>query len=251
MSLAYFPMYPDDFEADTAHLTLAEDGAYNRLLRLCWRTPSCSIPTDMEWIYRRMRAANDADKAVIDTVLSEFFTVEKGRFFNARLLREHNASVSRHDAAVKNGKKGGRPPKSLKNNDKDESSGLANQKLKKANQNHNQNHIEKEDTNVSSQKIASRFDEFWAVYPHRGGAKRGKKPSQAKYAKAVKSGVTEQALIDGARRYCMDRQVIDGFAKDPATWLHNECWNDDIQRSIKLASTKASFGAFGHIPEVG
>jgi uncharacterized protein YdaU (DUF1376 family) len=31
MSLPYFPMYPTDFEAKTSHLTLAEDGAYNRL----------------------------------------------------------------------------------------------------------------------------------------------------------------------------------------------------------------------------
>ena len=100
-------------------------------------------------------------------------------------------------------------------------------------------------------KRDSRFDEFWAVYPHRGGAKRGKKSAQAKYEKALRSGVTEQALIDAARRYGMDRQVIDGFAKDPATWLHNECWNDDIQRSIKIASSQTSFGAFGHIPEVG
>ncbi|MCP5097247.1 MAG: YdaU family protein, partial [Chloroflexi bacterium] len=36
MSLPYFPMYPTDFEADTSHLTLEEDGAYNRLLRLMW-----------------------------------------------------------------------------------------------------------------------------------------------------------------------------------------------------------------------
>ena len=32
--LPYFPLYPTDFEADTSHLTLEEDGAYNRLLRL-------------------------------------------------------------------------------------------------------------------------------------------------------------------------------------------------------------------------
>jgi uncharacterized protein YdaU (DUF1376 family) len=53
MSLPYFPMYPSDFEAKTSHLTLLEDGAYNRLLRLCWMTPGCSIPADEAWIMRR------------------------------------------------------------------------------------------------------------------------------------------------------------------------------------------------------
>ena len=33
MALPYFPYYVDDYEADTAHLTIAEDGAYIRLLR--------------------------------------------------------------------------------------------------------------------------------------------------------------------------------------------------------------------------
>lgn len=35
MGLPYFPLYVDDYEADTPHLTLEEDGAFSRLLRLC------------------------------------------------------------------------------------------------------------------------------------------------------------------------------------------------------------------------
>ena len=65
MSLPYFPMYPSDFEAKTSHLTLEEDGAYNRLLRLCWMTPGASIPDDDAWIMRRMRV----DQATFDRVV--------------------------------------------------------------------------------------------------------------------------------------------------------------------------------------
>lgn len=83
MSLPYFPLYPTDFEADTSHLTLAEDGAYNRLMRLCWMTPGCSLPDDDAWIYRRMRAHCDADKEAISNVLSEFFDRENGRVFSS------------------------------------------------------------------------------------------------------------------------------------------------------------------------
>lgn len=117
MSLSYFPLFPDDFEADTAHLTLAEDGAYNRLLRLCWRTPGCSIPADREWIYRRMRASSDEDRRVIDVVIEEFFIETKQRLSNARLMREFLDASEKHERRKNAGKKGGlsKPLKTKKN----------------------------------------------------------------------------------------------------------------------------------------
>jgi uncharacterized protein YdaU (DUF1376 family) len=115
MSLSYFPMFADDFEADTAHLTLAEDGAYNRLLRLCWRTPGCSLPADQAWIYRKARALTDSDKATVDLILDEFFVIEKGRFHNPRLTKEWLAANDAHERRVKAGRKGG-AAKSLKTN---------------------------------------------------------------------------------------------------------------------------------------
>jgi len=108
MSLSYFPLYADDFEADTAHLTLAEDGAYNRLLRLCWRTPGCSIPAEKGWIYRRLRCLTDEDRAVVDAVLDEFFIENKGRLSNARLSKEWLAANEAHEKRKKAGAKGGK-----------------------------------------------------------------------------------------------------------------------------------------------
>jgi uncharacterized protein YdaU (DUF1376 family) len=124
MSLAYFPLYPDDFEADTAHLTLAEDGAYNRLLRLCWRTPGCSLPVEREWIYRRMRAHSDDDRRVVDTVLEEFFTVSEGRLTNARIAREWTQANAAHKRRKFAGRKGG-SAKALKNNETEPSNATA------------------------------------------------------------------------------------------------------------------------------
>ena len=108
MSIPYFPMYPDDFEADTAHLTLAEDGAYNRLLRLQWRTPGCKLPADDAWIMRKMRAITDDDKAVVRIVLDEFFDTAGGKTFSNRLhlewLRANDAHARRVSAGAKGGK---------------------------------------------------------------------------------------------------------------------------------------------------
>jgi hypothetical protein len=74
----------------------------------------------------------------------------------------------------------------------------------------------------------TRFPEFWAAYPHRGGAKKGRKPSEAKYLAAIKAGASEQDIIDGARRSAQDRQVRAGFARDPTTWLGQCGWEDEI-----------------------
>jgi uncharacterized protein YdaU (DUF1376 family) len=116
VSLAYFPLYPDDFEADTAHLSLAEDGAFNRLLRLCWRTPGCSVPADRAWVYRRLRAHTEADQAIIETILTEFFREEDGRLSNARLTKEWLAANEAHTRRKSAGAKGGKA-KALKTND--------------------------------------------------------------------------------------------------------------------------------------
>jgi uncharacterized protein YdaU (DUF1376 family) len=72
----------------------------------------------------------------------------------------------------------------------------------------------------------TRFAEFWEVYPHRDG-KRGRKPAEAKYAAAVRRGVPEQTIIDGAIRARSDPRVIRGFARDPATWLNQMGWEDE------------------------
>lgn len=96
---------------------------------------------------------------------------------------------------------------------------------------------------------AARFGEFWEAYPHRGGTKRGRKVAEAKYLKAVADGTDEQLLIDAARRYVHDRQVMEGYAKNPETWLHQQCWNDEIERvQPKVIDGKPQNGALRVTP---
>lgn len=105
--LPSMPYYVDDFEADTPHLGLEEDGAYNRLLRLCWRSPECSIPDDPAWIQRRMRVDVDTYNRVVAPLLTEFFSRDKGRIWQKRQRQEYTyvtAMVSRRKEA---GAKGG------------------------------------------------------------------------------------------------------------------------------------------------
>jgi hypothetical protein len=96
--------------------------------------------------------------------------------------------------------------------------------------------IRNRDTNVSLALIApeqppDRFSEFWQQYPHRNGAKKGKAVAVKAWAKALRSGATADSIIAGAMRYATDKQVIEGYAKDPATWLNQQGWQDDIEQS--------------------
>jgi len=155
MSLPYFRMYPTDYEADTAHLTLLEDGVYSRLLRLCWLTPGCSLPDDEAWILRRLRARTNDEIEATRTVLGEFFRRNRGRLHCPRLSREYADAKARHDRARRNGEKGGRPAKALKDKEASESHSLTNQ---------NQNHtVEASASTSRPRKRGTRLPESWVL----------------------------------------------------------------------------------------
>ena len=115
--LPSMPLFIDDFEADTAHLTLEEDGVYNRLLRLCWRQSSCSIPDDPVWITRHMRVDEATFERVVAPILKEFFKRRKGRLYSPRQAREFKWVKNKSHRRREAGKKGGRA-KARKNNEK-------------------------------------------------------------------------------------------------------------------------------------
>lgn len=73
-----------------------------------------------------------------------------------------------------------------------------------------------------------RFVEFWESYPHRNGAKKGKQPALERYRRAVKAGVAEAAIIEGALAAHRHPDVVRGFARDPATWLNQRGWEDEV-----------------------
>lgn len=74
-----------------------------------------------------------------------------------------------------------------------------------------------------------RFQDFWDQYPHRNGAKKGKEAARKRWQAAIKARASPDQIIAGAMRYASDRQVIQGYAKDPATWLNQKGWEDDVE----------------------
>lgn len=250
MSMPYMPLYVDDYEAATAHLTLMEDGVYTRLLRLCWRSPGCKLPDDEAWIMRKLRAANDAERDAVRSVLAEFFITQRGKIFSKRLSKVHEQSSDVHRKRSEAGKVGA-ARKYMKTNETSTSKAIAEPEVCYSNGIAELKQPKPKPKPYISSAPAARFEEFWQAYPHRNGSKKGRKVAEAKYEKAVASGVEEQALIDAAIRYGKDRQVLDGYAKNPETWLNQGAWSDEVEVAKPKAVTPSNpnYGDMRHIKD--
>lgn len=215
MSLPYFPMFPSDFEAKTSHLTLEEDGAYNRLLRLMWMTNGCSLPDDDAWIMRRMRVDKDTYDRVVLVVIEEFCERRNGRVSNARLTKVFTESADKHKKRVLAGSKGGKA-KALNNNNNHSSNAKAKPKQPEPEPEPNI-----EDTNVSLQ-VAPANDTSSAVSRYNDAAAKAGWPQVQKMtpnrSKQLRARLKECDGMDGweiALRKAFDSDFCRGRTSKP------------------------------------
>lgn len=102
----YYERHLGDYARDAGHLTMLEHGAYTLLLDRCYTTEG-GIPADQA--HRICRARTREERAAVDTVLAEFFTLADGCWVNGRASREVTKMQAKVKAAQENGKRGGRP----------------------------------------------------------------------------------------------------------------------------------------------
>jgi uncharacterized protein YdaU (DUF1376 family) len=230
LSLPYFNLYPTDFEAKTSHLTLEEDGAYNRLLRLCWMMPGCSIPDDNAWIMRRMRVDQDTFERVVLVVIQEFFTSKNGRLSNDRMNRELALSTERHSKRVSAGKKGG-TAKALKSLAAASSNAKA---MLYQPEPEPEPDIREEDTNVSS--VVSMPDGSADCLAHfNATADRVGWPQVQKFSKPRRAALSQRIKdVGGVENWC---EAIDRAAQSPLlTGQTGNGWKADFDWLAKPAN---------------
>jgi uncharacterized protein YdaU (DUF1376 family) len=92
------------YDRKTAHLSLAQDGAYRRLLSHYYRTRK-PLPANAEILLRVCRAFDDTEKAAVMLVVEEFFTLEDDGYHNRRadeeLEKQAQVSEKRREAGRK------------------------------------------------------------------------------------------------------------------------------------------------------
>lgn len=106
----FYKRYTGDYARDTVHLTMIEDGAYNRLIDFYYSTEK-PLPSDRKAVYRIARATDKAEQKAVDNVLSQFFQNESDGHHHKRIDAEIEKAKPKADANRENGKKGGRPSK--------------------------------------------------------------------------------------------------------------------------------------------
>lgn len=107
----YYERHIGDYVRDTAHLTMLEHGAYTLLMDRYYATEA-GIPADQA--HRLARARTREEKAAVDAVLQEFFTLTDGVWTKRRIEQEIEKAQAKINAAKENGRKGGRPRKTRK-----------------------------------------------------------------------------------------------------------------------------------------
>jgi len=113
--LNYYKRHLGDYARDTAHLSMAEDGAYNRLLDFYYAAER-PLPLERAEIYRRVRARGKQDQAAVDAVLADFFNLKDDGWHHKRCDEEIAAMMEKAQTNRENGKGGGRPKKKPNNN---------------------------------------------------------------------------------------------------------------------------------------
>jgi len=109
MSRPSVQWYVKDFIMGTSMMSLAELGAYTRLLFLAWdQEPCATLPDDEEKIRRMANADKDEWKQIREAVMEKFpkSSQFKGRRINNRLREQFDEVEEYADKMSERGKKG-------------------------------------------------------------------------------------------------------------------------------------------------
>lgn len=106
----YYEHHIGDYDANTAHLTWAEDMAYTRLMRLYYRKEA-PIPASVNDACRLVRAVAKDQKQAVESVLREFFELRDDGWHQVRCDSEISVYQKKVEHNQRVGKLGGRPRK--------------------------------------------------------------------------------------------------------------------------------------------
>lgn len=210
----YYSFHIGDYIKQTVHLTPMEDICYRRLIDMYYETEQ-PIPKETDRVSRRLRL----DTELVDSVLSEFFTLTEKGWVNERCEAEISAYHVKADTARSNGKLGGRPKKTQPVIDRNptESGSKANQEPITNNQYINP---------TSPAKPDDGFEEFWKAYPKR----KARGAATKAWSKVKSKAETLQAILKALawQRTSPDWTKDGGqFIPYPASYLNAQGWLDE------------------------
>ena len=241
----WYPEYPGDYARKTGHLSMSQHGAY-LLLRQHYYSTGRPLPTNVTSLYRICGALEDAEKADVNAIIAEFFTLEADGYHNSRcdeeIAKRGDIRKKRQAAVAARADRQGKKPATIEPTfvttptptptveEREGKPSLAHPP-------------------VGEGAKPDKFGKFWDAYPHRGGLKKGRAVAEKRFAAAVKRGTPPDTIIAGAKAAHEHPDVIRGFARDPSTWLNQEGWRDEFGSSGGSSGSSGYWTSMGYIPE--
>ncbi len=235
MSAPYMPLFVADYLADTAHLTVAEHGAYLLLVMNYWQRGK-PLPADDKKLARIARMSDAEWQDARDT-LAEFFIEQDGCWSHKRV----DAEIAVAEEKTSKAKKAARASAEARQANAQQmlSERSADAELL------GEERVGKEETTPETKSSTTNvraigkpirpgrdelFDRFWKAYPHRGQAADPKAPAKDKFFRALQSGADPEAIIAAAGRYAeIERSAGRAGTEKVAqavTWLNQRRWGD-------------------------
>lgn len=258
----YFEFYPGDYLRDTTRLTLAEHGAYLRLL-MAYYSDEQPLPAENDALFRIVSAQNTAEKQAVLKVADLFFPVTRdGVRRNGRADEEIAKASNRMES--KSERKSTEAERQKRYRDRradmftalarvgivpkynismDELTSLVTQNVTQqtvtnvtpSHPSHTATRPQTPDPNkqqdqdllgeTSQPPKRNRFEEFWAAYP----VKKGKAAAEAKWKARKLDAIADRIIADVKLRATSDRQWLEGFIPHGSTYVNGKGWEDAIE----------------------
>jgi len=245
----YYERYCGDYGRDTAHLSLAEHGAYTLMLD-AYYSMERAFSADYAPLYRICRAMTKLEQAAVKSVADEFFPVgDDGLRHNSRADRDITKALKRINARRANGSKGGRPKNDLlgsENETKEKPARLRNDNLlgtlretypgEALHQTPCTTRQQKKNLTPLRRAEPDGFRAFWNAWP----------ASRRKVARAKCRDVWEhrhlEELSNEINRHVSEmrssEQWHDGYEPAPLTYLNQRRWEDGAPTSAPPQHSK-------------
>ncbi len=226
MSYAYYRFFTGDYMQDTMHLGWYEDLAYRRLIDL-YLLHGRPIRNDRAYIMRAVRATEPEQQQSVDTVLAEFFTLKSDGWHqqrcDAELKYRGNVHTAAHRAAQARWSR-----KNTRQNNDEHADALPSHSGRITNQNQNQNKPK-----PSCAFSASKFDEFWRLYPRKKSKGQAQKAWRVLNPDDDLCNVLMEAVVRA--KSGADWSKDNGqFIPYPASWLNARGWEDEVMERKRL-----------------
>jgi uncharacterized protein YdaU (DUF1376 family) len=216
----YYKRNLGDYAKKAGRLTMLQHGAYTLLLDACYdREQFPTMDQAVEWTW----ASTTEEVEAVAFVLKKFFVLEGELYVQNRIREEletyhNNAQINKRIAIEREAKRKEKTTKRVHNVDEPPP-------------NHKPITNNQEPKNIYS----SSFEEFWQAYP----SKTGKGEAYKSWKRVGPDKQLTEKIIASVDVYKDSKRVKDGFVKNPATWLNQRCWEDEVET---VAATSAFAG---------